>query len=47
MSFVMTDQFSMRVKKYFTDWYLMDSEPTLTFKANFNSINYGHIIKRM
>ena len=48
MSFVTTDEFSVRVtKNYFKDWYLMNSQPTFMFLTYLNSMNYGHIIKSM
>ena len=34
-------------KKYFKDWYLMNSQHTFLFLTHFNPTNYGHIIKRM
>ena len=34
-------------KNYFKDWCLMNSHPTFLVFTNFNSMNYGHIIKGM
>ena len=34
-------------KNYFKDWFLMNSQPTFLFITCYNSMNYGHIIKRM
>ena len=34
-------------KNYFKDCYLMNLHPTFLLSTYFNSMNYGHIIKRM
>ena len=51
MSFVMTDEFSTRITKLLQalvshDWYRHGSL-LFCFQPIFNSMNYGHIIKKM
>ena len=38
--------FSVGCKNYFKDWCFMNSQPTFPFLTYFNSMIYGHIIKR-
>ena len=39
--------FSVGCKNYFKDWCFMNSQPTFPFLTYFNSMIYGHIIKKM
>ena len=45
--FVLTDEFSVRVKNYLKKWCLMNSQSTFLFFNLFKLMNYDYIIKSM